>query len=46
MNHILTQIDRDNPQTYFCDSGILNPFYLNIAQLRPQLKLAQKQNQS
>ena len=31
----------DNPQTHFCDSTILNPFYSNIAQLRPQLKPAQ-----
>ena len=45
MNHNLTQIDRDNPQTHFNDLTILNPFHSNIAQLRPQLKPAQKQNQ-
>ena len=45
MNHSLTQIDIDNPQSHFCDLTILNPFYSNIPQLKPQPKPAQKQNQ-
>ena len=45
MNHSITELDMENPQTQFCDSTILTPFYIIIAQLRPQLKPAQKQNQ-
>ena len=44
MNHSINQRDMDDPQTQICYSTILNPFYSNIAQLRPQLKPAQKQN--
>ena len=42
MNHSITELDMENPQTQFCDSTILTPFYIIIAQLRPQPKPAQK----